>query len=618
MATPVERQVALGWMRLSTESIRNDARSIELLTEALNAGVRHFDTADVYARDDSELGHNENLIRRALASWSGDRSTVTIATKGGLTRPGGKWIPNAKAGHLKKACEASLKALGVQVIDLYQLHVVDSKTPLATTARALADLQQRGWVKSVGLCNVTIAQIEEARAILPISSVQVKLGPLDMSALKSGLVSYCIQHHIRVFAYRPLGAEQGVSKLLRDPALVHVAQKLGCTPVEVALAWLYDIHPLVTPLPGPTRVETVKSCVFASHLVLDDEDRAVLDARFPEGGAVRRGENPALLPPLSRVVPAGEEPHVVIVMGMPGAGKSTLTGAYASNGYTRLNRDEMGGRLSGVALALDAALENGAKKVVLDNTYATRALRADIVRIARRHGGRVKCVWVDTNIEDAQINACERLISRHGKLLSPAEMAVAAKSDPNAFPPNAQFRYKKIFELPTGDEGFEEVERRTFVRAPYPDRNREALFIDLDASLWKSRSGERSPNSVQDMIALTERAAKLRAVADRGVLLVGFSWQPEIAEKGRSPQVVVDCFQALTKELDLPMELAYCPHGGGPPVCWCRKPLPGLAVQLAHVHKLNLTRSTCVGSGTAEKTFAERLGMTFVDESAFF
>src|SRR6187399_355925 len=116
-------------MRLSTERDRDGARGIAVLHAALDAGITFLDTADAYCLDDSETGHNERLIARALSSWTGDPSRIIVATKGGLTRPGGEWIANGQARHLRAACEASLRALGVERLALYQLHAPDPRTP---------------------------------------------------------------------------------------------------------------------------------------------------------------------------------------------------------------------------------------------------------------------------------------------------------------------------------------------------------------------------------------------------------------------------------------------------------------------------------------------------------
>lgn len=122
----------MGCMRLSTEPDRDGDRALATLHAALDAGVTLLDTADAYARDGTETGHNERLLARALATWSGNTSSVRVATKGGLTRPGGRWEPDGRARHLVAACQASLRALGLTRIPLYQLHAPDPDVPLAT------------------------------------------------------------------------------------------------------------------------------------------------------------------------------------------------------------------------------------------------------------------------------------------------------------------------------------------------------------------------------------------------------------------------------------------------------------------------------------------------------
>ena len=146
-------------MRLSTEREpngrqRDEAHAVRVLHAAFDDGVTFLDTADAYCLDDSEAGHNERLIARAMATWSGDRSRLVVATKGGLTRPRGEWVPDGRGRHLRAACEASLRALGMERIHLYQLHAPDPRTPLSTSVRALAALRNEGLIERVGLCNV--------------------------------------------------------------------------------------------------------------------------------------------------------------------------------------------------------------------------------------------------------------------------------------------------------------------------------------------------------------------------------------------------------------------------------------------------------------------------------
>ena len=138
------RTIAIGCMRLSTDPDRNDDRPLEVLHAAFEAGVTFLDTADAYCLDERDIGHNERLIARALSTWSGDRSRITIATKGGMTRPEGRWELDGRTKHLRMACERSCRALGVDRIALYQLHAPDPRTPLSTSVpRVRAHSRQR-------------------------------------------------------------------------------------------------------------------------------------------------------------------------------------------------------------------------------------------------------------------------------------------------------------------------------------------------------------------------------------------------------------------------------------------------------------------------------------------
>ncbi len=226
-------------MRLSTDPVCDDARATRVIHAALDRGITLLDTADVYCLDEADLGHNERLVAAALRSWGGDRSRVEIATKGGLTRPGGRWVPDGKAKHIRAACEASRLALGVDAIDLYYLHVVDPRTPLTTSVRALSALQHEGKIREVGLCNVTVSQIEAARRLVEIAAVQVSLSALDEDNFRNGVAEYCRDNGIRLVAYRPLGGERRAA-LDRDAVLRSVAAALDATPLELALAWLID------------------------------------------------------------------------------------------------------------------------------------------------------------------------------------------------------------------------------------------------------------------------------------------------------------------------------------------------------------------------------------------
>ena len=338
----------MGCMRLSTEADRDEARALAVLHAALRAGVTLLDTADAYGLDDSETGHNERLIAKALATAAVDTTRVLVATKGGLRRPRGRWTADGRAGHLAAACEASLAALGVPRITLYQLHAPDPRTPLATSVRALAALQRAGLVDAIGLCNVTVGQIDEARRIAEIAAVQIELNPWNDANVLSGVARYCIDHRIRLLAHRPLGGPDRARRLARERLVVEIGARHDATPAEIALAWLMDLSDVITPLPGATRVETAESIARAHTIRLTDADRAQLDDRFPSA-ILRR----------SRAIAAAPRPHaidgeVVMIMGLPAAGKTDLARAFVAKGYARLNRDEDGGTVRGLLPSLAA------------------------------------------------------------------------------------------------------------------------------------------------------------------------------------------------------------------------------------------------------------------------
>jgi len=575
--------IGLGCMRLSTATDRDEGQAVAVIHAALDAGATLLDTSDVYCHDETDVGHNERLIARALATWPGDCSRLIVATKGGIRRPGGAWVNDGRAKHLRDACDASRRALGVDVIDLYQLHAVDPRVPFETSVRALASLKSDGMVRNVGLCNVTVGQIEAARAITEISAVQVSLSVLDDDNLRNGVAEYCRDNGIRLIAYRPLGGERA-KKITKDPLLVRLASKHAATPHEIALAWLTSF-PNVVPIPGPTRVETARSIARVAAITLDDDDRRELDARF-SGRLLRT-------PRAQRRPPDDTDADVVVVMGMPGAGKTTIALDLERQGYDRLNRDALGGSLADLVPRLASALSSGERRVVLDNTYPTRKSRNEVIECAWQHDVPVRCIWLTTEIGDAQVNAIHRMIDAHGSLPSPEEIRARGKRDPRYLGPDAQFRYERTVEPPVEDEGFVSVERRVFLRLPESGMNRALVFDFDELTQIASDPGNRD--------ALARRI-------DEGWLLFAHAWRP-----GASPSDVEAELGRARESFALDVALAHCVHPAGPPVCWCRKPIPGRLIEFARRCNVSVARSNVVGGSAADRTMAERLGMQRVD-----
>jgi len=274
--------IGFGGMPLSIQGRPADeAQSIRVLHAVLGRGLTLIDTADVYCLDDGDIGHNERLIAKGLRSWRGDRAAVIVATKGGLTRPGGRWEHDGRPAHLARACERSLQALGVERIDLYQLHAPDPAVPFADSVGALADLQREGKVRWVGLSNVSVAEIEAARRQLTVVTVQNRLNPFFREALRTGVAAHCARHGIGFLAYSPVGGGRLNNKLSGHPALRPIAARHGVSAHAVTLAWVLAQGETVIPIPGARTVEHALDSLTAADLDLaPDELKAISAAEF--------------------------------------------------------------------------------------------------------------------------------------------------------------------------------------------------------------------------------------------------------------------------------------------------------------------------------------------------
>src|SRR5215217_8974186 len=195
--------IGLGGMPMSLAGRPPEERSIRTIHAAIDAGVNLIDTADAYAKDGSDVGHNERLIAKAIADR---RDDVIVATKGGHTRTAdGAWELDGSPEHIRRACEASLKALDTDRIDLYQYHRPDPTVPYAETIGAFKELQDEGKVRWVGVSNASTAQLDEARAIVDVVSVQNQLALDFTSPIAKGEVRYAGEHGLAFLPWSPLG-----------------------------------------------------------------------------------------------------------------------------------------------------------------------------------------------------------------------------------------------------------------------------------------------------------------------------------------------------------------------------------------------------------------------------
>ena len=265
-----------------------------------------------------------------------------------------------------------------------------------------------------------------------------------------------------------------------------------------------------------------------------------------------------------------------------------------------MNRDQAGGTLRDLLPSLGRAIETGATRIVLDNTYASRKTRREVIQAARTHGFPVRCLWVSTSIEDAQTNAVWRIVNRYGGLPSDDDITRLRRADATLFLPTAQFKYRRELEPPNESEGFSTIEVVPFVRRQDFDFVNRAVIVSCD--------------HVDDLVRL---APHLREFQDAGYKLLGISWQPQIADGKQTEEIVKAMFARECARLGLDVDIECCPHAAGPPRCWCRKPLPGLGVVFINRYQLDPAQCLYVGAGPHDSGFARRLGFTFREAADF-
>jgi aryl-alcohol dehydrogenase-like predicted oxidoreductase len=273
--------IGLGGMPMSIEGRPDEERSIRTIHAALDAGVTLIDTADAYHLHAGETGHNERLIAKALASYAGDASDVLVATKGGHIRPGdGSWTVDGSPGHLRAAVEASLKALGVEAIGLYQFHRPDPKVPYAESVGALKELLDAGKIRMAGISNASIEQIDTAVRVLGegnLASVQNQFSPAFRSSEPE--LRHSAELGLAFLPWSPLGGIGRAGRLgARHAAFQEVADAHGVSPQQVTLAWMLAKAPVVIPIPGASRPESIIDSAQAAELTLSPAELTRLDA----------------------------------------------------------------------------------------------------------------------------------------------------------------------------------------------------------------------------------------------------------------------------------------------------------------------------------------------------
>ena len=257
-------RLGFGAMRLTGPGVWGEPEDPEasrgVLRRALELGVNLIDTADAYGPE-----VNERQIAEALYPYPED---LVIATKGGLTRSGpGRWERDGRPEHLREACKSSLQRLRVERIDLYQLHSPDPEVPFEESVGALAELRLEGKIRHVGLSNVSVRQLEQARQLVPVLSVQNRYSLVARSS--EDVLETCEREGLGFIPWFPLAT----GELARPGGpLDEIAARYGAVPAQVALAWLLSRSPVMLPIPGTSSVEHLEENVSAAAIALDKED----------------------------------------------------------------------------------------------------------------------------------------------------------------------------------------------------------------------------------------------------------------------------------------------------------------------------------------------------------
>ncbi len=265
--------IGLGGMPLSLDGRPPEEQAIRVIHRALDLGVTLIDTADAYCLDESDKHHNEKLIAKALSSYKGETSQVIVATKGGLIRPQGRWETNSNPKHLRKTIRESFEALGGEKpIPLWQLHAVDDKFPIEDSLVPVREAVEAGLIRFVGLSNVTVEEIERAREVVEVVSVQNQYNPWNRNPEKDGILAYCEKNKLTFLPWSPLGGSYRVSQLGQFSALAELAEQKKVSPQRLVLAWLMAKSSVIIPIPGARRLGSLEDSVLAEGVWLTAEE----------------------------------------------------------------------------------------------------------------------------------------------------------------------------------------------------------------------------------------------------------------------------------------------------------------------------------------------------------
>ncbi|MBF2007998.1 MAG: aldo/keto reductase [Chlorogloeopsis fritschii C42_A2020_084] len=270
--------MGLGAMPMSLSSRPSESESISVIHRALDLGITFIDTADSYCKDESDKHHNERLICQALQTYNGDASDVVVATKGGLMRPQGSWTRNGNPKHLRETIHASFEALGGnKPIDVWQYHAPDPNYTIEESLAPAKEAVAAGMIKFVGVSNFSVEQIQRARDVVDIVSVQNQYNPWHRQPEFDGVLEYCEKENLTFLPWSPFGGSRRHKNLQDIPVIAKLAKEKSVSVYCIVLAWLHSKSPCVLPIPGASKISSIEDSVHALEVKLSHDQVQRID-----------------------------------------------------------------------------------------------------------------------------------------------------------------------------------------------------------------------------------------------------------------------------------------------------------------------------------------------------
>ena len=271
--------IGLGAMPLSLDGRPDEAQALGVIKAFVDGGGNFIDSANVYCVDDSDVGHNEKLIAKALSKLE-ESNNIIVATKGGLRRPKGDWTSDASPAWLRQSCEKSLRDLNTDSIFLYQLHALDPDVPLTDSVGELVRLKGEGKIQHIGLSNVTVEHIQLALSITHIISVQNRCNLFERTSFKNGVVKFCEENNITFIAHSPVGGHSQHAQRADNILLKKLAEKYDTSTYQIMIAWLLNKSSSILTIPGASKTSSIMDSLRAINVEINKEDMQLLEANI--------------------------------------------------------------------------------------------------------------------------------------------------------------------------------------------------------------------------------------------------------------------------------------------------------------------------------------------------